>query len=252
MHNRRSTRIIPKSLWTKIVKVFPSAIMHKYQPPSDKCIGDCKECYLEKESAERFPIQIKEWKSSVEDNELLLSIAQEDYTITISDQSAFSLFHHDQVQGFRDAFFYLKRSKKNVSTDTVRARLLELCSFSQTSLICEQHQQSIIPNFAKDDTCLKTCRGVELIEKRHSSALLNSISSLQEIIQNNQLDSVVAVRQKPPTVIVDEDQNLIQIVPNRCSECCGCLERSEDSDDKKAQVSTIDDDVEIVEAPKTK
>jgi hypothetical protein len=194
MYKQRSTRIISKSLWAKIIKVFPNAIMHRYQPPSDKCIGDCKQCYKEKELEERFPAQIKEWRASIEENEVLSTIAREEYNPTISDNSMFNLLHHDLVQGWRNAVSYLKRSKKNVSNDTVRAKLLPLCQLKlpQISLICKEHKQSIIPDLNFDgDRCLKNCHGVELIEESHSSALLNSLSSLEEILQNDIQSSAV-------------------------------------------------------------
>lgn len=246
MYNKKSTQIVPKSVMAKIVKVFPNAIVHNYQPPSDECIGNCRECQLEKDSAERFPHQVKEWKAKIDDSPLLLGLVREEYHPVVGDGSGFSLLHTSQVQGWRDAYKYLSRTKKNVANETVRKKLLELCPASSSLLICEEHKKTVIPNLSEENEqgaiSLKD-RGLELVTEEHCTALLKSINTLRDIIfQDKEHSSDAIGGMEHPVALVDQDHTLIHIEPERCDKGCVCLacDKEPERENEQNEVQVLD------------
>lgn len=232
---------MPRSVWKQIIRVFPSAIQHEYQPPSDECIGNCRDCQREKESAELFPIKIKEWKSNINDNPLLQTILKNEYEPSIDNENRFGLFHHNQVQGWRDTYSYLSRSKKNVSMETIKAKLRQLCSSSPSLLICEEHKMTVIPNFSPNMN-LKD-GNLEWFMEEHCNTLLSSMAALRDLLQEKEDSSTSENEIKPPLALVDGDQKLVYVEPDHCVNGCVCSISNIESDLEKGQceVHVVDD-----------
>lgn len=245
MHTQRSTRLIPKSLWTKILEVFPNAIMHEFQPPSDECIGNCRECFLDKQLEEQFPFQIKQWKSNIDDNPVLLTVFQNEYIPTIDHGNKFIILHHDQVQGWRNAYSYLQRSKKNVSNDTVRQKLLPLCPSPSSALICKEHQETVnVPDLVLPQPVdsLRLC-DLELFTEKHGTSILDSLNALQGILRGNTSSSDPEAHViSAPTATVDNDMKvLVHVEPEMCKFGCVSKASIKEPEEEQGQVQSIDD-----------
>lgn len=249
MHNQRSSRIVPLSLWTKITKIFPNAIRHNYLPSSDDCIGNCRECYREKEVEDLFPYKIKEWKSSIDKDPALLEIFRNVYHLTAQEANVFYLLHHDQVQGWRDSYSYLLRSKKNVSNQTIRQRLIQMCPSLISLLVCHKHKKTvgIPPLQLSEDTqhnveILKQCN-VEMITEESYCALMKSITCLDEILREHDPSPDILVPIQPPMVIKSEandDDLLIQIQPEYCHQGCVCSASKMETEREQLTVDSVD------------
>ena len=248
MHNKRSSLIVPMSLWAKIIKIFPDAIRHNFLPSSDDRIGNCRECFGEKVADERFPVKIKNWRDSIDKNPVLLQIFRDDDDVaTPQENELLRLLHRKQVQGWRDCYSYLLRSKKNVSNQTVRQRLVQLCGPESSLLVCEKHQKAIgIPplQLVKDwhhiVEGLKQC-DIEMLTEERYYPLAKSIADLQNILFENDepldIDGIV----EAPTVKITEAKNdhvLVQIQPESCDQ--GCVSPASNNEDSKGATKPDD------------
>jgi len=249
MHNRRCARRIPKTLWTKIVEIFPKAIMHAYELPNSVCIGNCGECFLEKQAADYFPIELNEWKCNVKQNPSLLKTLQNEYSpIFKKGNGTFYILHRDEVQGWRDAYSYLVKSKKNAPSDTVRNKLLQLCPPSSSLLICEKHQKSIgLPKFSQERQSvipLTECN-LEAFSKEDYVTLRDSIIALGKILHESRLTPIEYCYEAPKATIWqdEEDLVLVEVEPELCTEGCACAVSNEDTDihvEENKQSNTVD------------
>ena len=241
MHNKRSTQIVPKIVWEHIRKVFPRAILHNYQPPSNECIGNCKDCQREKESEKQFPSKIKEWKSNIKLNPQLMLVLDNKYTPTVGNDR-FGLFHREQVQGWRNACIYLSKKKRNVATQTIKAKLRQLCPSSSSLLICEEHKQTVIPNYSVDMNLVDL--NVEWFCEDLSNALFDSMVALEDLIQEHEQASASGIRTKPPLAFIGENQKLVYIEPNPCNTGCVCLVSNKEDPHKCQEMQVVHDIVD--------
>ena len=254
MHNQRSTRIIPKSLWTKIELIFPDPTMHAFQPPMDKCIGNCRECFVEKESEEHFPIQIKEWKSNIESNSTLSQIFHNNYIPTVSNTTQLNILHHNIVQGWREAYTYLLRSKKNVSNETVKQKLLQLLFPSSCSLRCNHQKTMGIPKFSDDNKqTLRSLKeaNLELFSEKDCCDLVNSLAALEKILQRKFYSDTLCTNLPLATMANEEhDIVLILVEPEICNEGCMMLEEDCVKSEEEPVKNQPMDIVEVEATPK--
>ena len=196
--------------------------MHKYQPPNEKCIGNCRQCFVEKELDDRFPVDVKQWKINIDENSILMGIIN-GRNLAISSGGGFSALHRDQVQGWRYCHAYLSHSRKRFSNQVVREKLLQLCPLPSSTLICAEHHMTIIPNYSRDDQqnmgSLKECN-LELLTEMEYLALLGSISDLRQILIENNESSVAGNPTKPPRLTVNSDYVLLLAKPEICDKGC--------------------------------
>eukprot|EP00985_Skeletonema_marinoi_P021097 scaffold12780_cov145-Skeletonema_marinoi.AAC.7 len=67
MYKRRSVRLVPPSVWSKILKVFPDAIPHEFEPKMEESLGNCTTCFQEKQKEELFPVKLTEWRNQIKE-----------------------------------------------------------------------------------------------------------------------------------------------------------------------------------------
>ena len=168
MHKRRSVRLIPRSIWSKILQVFPDAIPHKFEPKMEEALGNCSACFQEKQREEQFPLQLTEWKNQVKqpgtltdlytkggndgetdictppeiDMFLELCAHSEDKT----DKLTCYIVHCREIQKWRDAYDCIVKAKKAKKTnDFIRMQLNTLLfkPFSDDACIREWNFRSL-------------------------------------------------------------------------------------------------------------
>lgn len=65
MFNSRSVHEISRKTWNEVLSVFPNAIEHIICPQNEGAIGNCQQCYEEKQRGIEFPKKIEIWRSRV-------------------------------------------------------------------------------------------------------------------------------------------------------------------------------------------
>jgi len=65
MFNFRSVHEISRKTWNEVLSVFPNAIEHIICPPNEWAIGNCQQCYEEKQRSIEFPEKMEIWRSRV-------------------------------------------------------------------------------------------------------------------------------------------------------------------------------------------
>ena len=184
MYKRRSVRLIPASVWSKILKVFPDAIPHEFEPKMEESLGNCTACFQGKQKEELFPVKLTEWRNQIKQPGTLRDL----YTKGGNDGEACSntppeiemfldvcahsgdktnkltcyIVHCREIQRWRDAFDCVVKAKKARKTnDFIREQLNELlfnsCSndveareWNFRSLSCDKHKRAV--GFPSPDT----------------------------------------------------------------------------------------------------
>jgi hypothetical protein len=177
MYKRRSVRLIPASVWSKILKVFPDAIPHEFEPKMEESLGNCIACFQEKQKEELFPVKLTEWRNQIKQPGTLRDL----YTKGGNEGEACSntppeiemflevcahsgdktnkltcyIVQCREIQRWRDAYDCVVKAKKARKTnDFIRKQLNELLfnSFSDDaearewnfrSLTCDKHKRAV-------------------------------------------------------------------------------------------------------------
>lgn len=177
MYKRRSVRLVPPSVWSKILKVFPDAISHEFEPKMEEALGNCAACFQEKEKEELFPVKLAEWRNQIKEPGTLRDL----YTRGGSDGEACSstppeiemflevcadskdkrnkltcyIVQCREIQLWRDAYDCIVKTKKARKTnDFIRKQLngllFNFCSddvaarkWNFRSLTCDKHKMAV-------------------------------------------------------------------------------------------------------------
>lgn len=174
MHKRRSVRLVPGSVWSKILQVFPNAISHKFEPKMEESLGNCAACFQEKQKEELFPVKLTEWRNQIKEPGTLRDL----YTKGGNEGDACSntppeidmFLEHSgdkgnkltcyivqcrEIQRWRDAYDCVVKAKKARKTnDFIRKQLNDLLfNFSSDdssarkwnfrSLLCDKHRMAV-------------------------------------------------------------------------------------------------------------
>jgi hypothetical protein len=189
---------------------------------------------MEKDEEDLFPIRLNGWKSNIKQTPTLMAIVQNQYSPTTDKGNDLRILHREEVQGWRDAYSYLQKSKKNVSNNTVRERLLQLCPSSSSLLICKEHGKSIgLPSFSQSDISIGSLTeyNLEAFSEDDYAILMDSITFLASTIQQNATQ--VADRKKAPMATVQQDGEdlfLIHFEPELCDGGCVLESCAEEAD----------------------
>ena len=184
MNNSRSVKVIPLHTWNKVVAVFPDAIKHEIQPPSEQSVGNCVQCYEAKQEKSRFPVLLNEWKTKAvmvenetQPNQSLSDLfwrgqsedSSKNYPSEIdvllqevtsqskpSGTQDFLVLHHKDVQRWRDSVaIAINAEKSKKKSDNTKKQLKELLFISSGSslngrewkfrpLVCSLHKMAIV------------------------------------------------------------------------------------------------------------
>jgi hypothetical protein len=177
MYKRRSVRLVPATVWSKILKVFPQAIAHSMESKTDECIGNCAACFQEKQQEELFPLKLTEWRDQIKlpgtlrdlytkggNDEEVGSITPPEIEIFLNDCALSGdasnkltcyIVQCREIQRWRDAYDAVVKAKKARKTNNfIRNQLNELLFTSPSddsesrewnfrSLICGDHKRSV-------------------------------------------------------------------------------------------------------------
>src|SRR6056300_621030 len=177
MHKRRSVRLVPAMVWSKILKVFPHAIAHSMESKMDECIGNCAACFQEKQQEELFPLKLTEWRDQIKlpgtlrdlytkggNDEEVGSITPPEIEIFLStcalsgdasNKLTCYIVQCREIQRWRDAYDSVVKAKKARKTNNfIRNQLNELLFTSSSddsesrewnfrSLTCGDHKRSV-------------------------------------------------------------------------------------------------------------
>ena len=177
MYKRRSVRLVPATVWSKILKVFPHAIAHSMESKMDECIGNCAACFREKQKEELFPLKLTEWRDQIKlpgtlrdlytkggNDEEVGSITPPEIEIFLnacalsgdaSNKLTCYIVQCREIQRWRDAYDSVVKAKKARKTnDFIRNQLNELLFTSPSddsesrewnfrSLTCGDHKRSV-------------------------------------------------------------------------------------------------------------
>ena len=177
MHKSRSVRLVPATVWSKILKVFPHAIAHSMESKMDECIGNCAACFQEKQKEELFPLKLTEWRDQIKlpgtlrdlytkggNDEEVGSITPPEIEIFLntcalsgdaSNKLTCYIVQCREIQRWRDAYDAVVKAKKARKTNNfIRNQLNELLFTSPSddsesrewnfrSLVCVDHKRSV-------------------------------------------------------------------------------------------------------------
>lgn len=251
MHNRQSVRLISKTVWNNIIKIFPLAIPHVFERKNDIAIGNCVQCFLSKEEEMIFPQKLDEWKRDISQSASLDELLRRGKASTRNYPSEIvlamqrkpahfilNILHHDDVQRWRDAFRVAgKSTKKNNSIiQHELGDLLFISSESDSSVrewkfrlsICEDHKMTVgIPSPSKHNDAMEWFEDLqkanfELLSVDEHTEFLSSLNLLKSILQSeNETRPLPRPIMSPPTVSIQlsEEGDSIETSSHVCFTC---------------------------------
>ena len=230
MNSGRSVRLVPVDVWKKVSQVFPDAISHVFEPVSEFSIGNCVQCFQEKQEESLFPDRLDEWKNKISLKDSSLSdlllrcqttdkyrnyplametfLQQSDSSSETSCKFSFYIVHHFDVQRWRGAVdIAIKAKKSNKKNDNPRKRLKELLfapkqsspsdrEWKLRSLICAEHKMTV---------------GVP----QHSSQ--QDVSAISSWLENVKQSNLELLEEKEYRNLVDSLSSLETILHGDCS-----------------------------------
>lgn len=177
MYKRRSVRLIPATVWSKILTVFPKAISHNFELRIENSVGNCIACFQEKQNEDIFPVRLTEWRDQVKIPGALRDLYMKDgsdgkvsrdippeieiflETCAISGDTANKLTCYivdcREIQLWRDAYDSVVKAKKARKTnDFIRKQLnallfnfssddLEARRWNVRYLTCRKHERAV-------------------------------------------------------------------------------------------------------------
>ncbi len=177
MYKRRSVRLVPGSVWSKILQVFPDAISHKFEPKMEESLGNCAACFQEKQKEELFPVKLTEWRNQIKEPGTLRDLYTKgehegescsntppeiDMFLEVCAHSGDKrnkltcyIVQCREIQRWRDAYDCVVKAKKARKTnDFIRKQLNDLlfkfCSgdgparkWNFRSLTCDEHRRAV-------------------------------------------------------------------------------------------------------------
>ena len=255
INSGKNVRLIPENVWQNIAKVFTTAIAHDFVSPREDRIGNCVQCYREKEKERLFPQEVTEWKSKITQTPGALSkllrrgkqmnqfVPSSEIKLALQHNVAdsISLFalHHTDVQRWRDSFTTIKKSlKSRKKNDSLKKQLNELLFiFSESpplgrewnfrQLTSKKHKRAVGLSSMSDKEDVKIWldklaeSNVELLLTDEYQELLKSLSTLESILHGDGTASIYEIQ--PPSVSIQLQKGTpkIHFVPPMCTGGCG-------------------------------
>mmetsp|Transcript_20083 Transcript_20083/g.42088 ORF Transcript_20083/g.42088 Transcript_20083/m.42088 type:complete len:1210 (+) Transcript_20083:2-3631(+) len=263
MNSGKSVRLIPENVWRNIAKVFTTAIAHDFVSPREDRIGNCAECYREKEKERLFPQEVTEWTSKITQTPGALSellkrgkrtnqffpSSEIELVLQHDAGNSFSLYalHHTDVQRWRDSFTAIEKSlKSRKKNDSLKKQLNELLFvFSESSqlgrewkfrqLTCKKHKRAVgLPSLSDKEDVKNWLdklaeSNVELLLREEYQELFKSLSTLESILHG---DGAASLNEsQPPSVSIKLQKGIpkIHFVPQLCTSGCGVTSFADES-----------------------
>ncbi len=258
MHKRRSVRLVPGSVWSKILKVFPDAICHKFEPKMGESLGNCAACFQEKQKEELFPVKLTEWRNQIKEPGTLRDLYTKggnggeacsntppeiDMFLEVCAHSGDKrnkltcyIVQYREIQRWRDAYDCLVKAKKARKTnDFIRKQLNDLLfNFSSDdnsarkwncrSLACEKHRRAVgfpSPDIdaMKEWLSSMSAAKFELLLEDEFRSFISSLSCLEAILHG---ESSTGLGQFTPTVTISIQDGApsVDVQPSLCTDGC--------------------------------
>jgi len=252
MNSGKSVRLIPENVWQNIAKIFTTAIAHDFVSPREDRIGNCEQCYREKEKERLFPQEVTKWKSKITQTPGALSElfkrgkqtnqffpSEIELVLQHNAVISFHALHHTDVQRWRDSFTAIEKSlKSRKKNDSLKKQLNELLFvFSESSplgrewkfkqLTCKKHGRAVGLPSVSDKEDVKNWldklaeSNVELLLRDEYEELLKSLSTLESILHG---DGTASLNERHPASVSIKLQKgipKIHFVPQMCTGGCG-------------------------------
>lgn len=258
MHKRRSVRLVPGSVWSKILKVFPDAISHKFEPKMEESLGNCAACFQEKQKEELFPVKLTEWRNQIKEPGTLRDLYTKggnggeacsntppeiDMFLEVCAHSGDKrnkltcyIVQYREIQRWRDAYDCVVKAKKARKTnDFIRKQLNDLLfNFSSDDgsarewncrpLICDKHRRAV--GFPSPDVdAMKqwlssmSFAKFELLLEDEFRSFISSLSFLEAILHG---ESSTGLGQFTPTVSISIQDGApsVNVQPTLCTDGC--------------------------------